>query len=347
MVRRLVLMLGVAAALPQLAAEAAAQGRVDSVTVMSAALASNRLGDPFARTALVYLPPGYDATPDARYPVLYLLHAWGVPPAGWLGGPGSYEGLNLATALDELIARGTVQPMLVVMPDAHTRLGGSWYARSGAAGDWEAFVASDLVRFIDGRYRTRPEAAMRGLAGQSMGAYGALRIAMLRPGVFGPVLAMSPVLVSDPNALGEAAARAALENTGDATALPASARVTWSKAAAFSPDGRSTTYAARLPWRAGTDGLDTDSATLALWHAATLMELVRSHGGILRDAPLRLEIGTRDPMLAETRALSARLDALGVAHALEVFNGDHTAGVRGRFQGPVFAFFDTAFRGGR
>ncbi len=64
------------------------EGRVVEVTVASPGLAQNLLGDPGERLVWVYLPPHYDRAPDARFPVIYLLHGFGVEPRFWKdGGP--------------------------------------------------------------------------------------------------------------------------------------------------------------------------------------------------------------------------------------------------------------------
>jgi S-formylglutathione hydrolase FrmB len=68
---------------------------------------------------------------------------------------------------------------------------GSMYSNSPTTGDWERFVAEDLVAFIDSHYRTLAKPISRGLAGQFMGGYGALRIGMKRPDVFSSLYIMS------------------------------------------------------------------------------------------------------------------------------------------------------------
>jgi len=320
------------------------EGRVVEITLASPALA-NRLGDPLERRVLVYLPPGYDRAEGARYPVVYLLHAFGAGPRIWLGGEGSYEGLDVAATLDRLIAEGGVAEMIVVMPDAATRLGGAWYARSPVSGDWEEFIAGDLVRFVDSRFRTRAGPSGRGLAGQSMGGYGALRIALLRPGTFGAVLAMSPVLVEDPNPLGEAGARIALAaDPGALESAPIPARVLWSRAAALSPDPRNPPAYARLPFREGDDGrVIRVPEVWDRWTAATLRSLVPARSSALKRSALRLEVGGEDALRGEVEGLSRLLEVAGVAHDLEVFDGGHVVGVRRRFERSVFQFFSRAF----
>src|SRR5262249_14496762 len=68
---------------------------------------------------------------------------------------------------------------------------GSMYSNSVTTGDWETYVAHDLVAYIDGHYRTIAEWSSRGLAGASMGGYGATRIAMKRPDVFSSLYILS------------------------------------------------------------------------------------------------------------------------------------------------------------
>ena len=93
-------------------------------------------------------------------------------------------------------------------------LGGSFYTNSPATGNWENFVVKDVVTYIDSRYRTilRPKA--RGIAGHSMGGYGALSLAMRYPDLFGCAYAMSPGLFAE-NGLEETlmfAERKAIDN---------------------------------------------------------------------------------------------------------------------------------------
>lgn len=318
-------------------------GRVVDLNVGSPALA-NHLGDPLERRILVYLPPGYEGSAERRYPVVYLLHGFGAGPRTWLGGEGSYEGLDVASTLDRLIGVGALPPVLVVMPDAKTRLGGSWYAASEVVGNWEAFIADDLVDAVDARFPTVHDPRARGIAGQSMGGYGALRIAMLRPGIFGAVLAMSPVLVEDPNPLGVAGARIALAADPEKLAeAPLPARVLWSRAAAFTPDPQAPPAFARLPFRRDGGDIERVEHLWQRWEAATLSRIASGHVGALRGVAVRLEVGEDDALADEVRRLSEALSALGVDHELDRFPGGHVAGVRRRFENSVFQFFARAF----
>jgi enterochelin esterase-like enzyme len=128
----------------------------------------------------VYLPPGYADHPTRRYPVLYLLH-------GFPGRPGAFlQTVRAGVVEDVLLARGTVQPLILVMPFGST---GTFTDKEWANGlrpheGWETFVARDLVRAVDSRYRTIRAGWARAIAGLSEGGYGALNIGLHHPGEF-------------------------------------------------------------------------------------------------------------------------------------------------------------------
>ena len=142
----------------------------------------------------VYLPPGYAASPNRRYPVIYLLH--GVPgrPAAFL------DTVRLGVVEDELVALHKVRPAILVMPFGST---GSftdeeWANGVRAGSGWETFVARDLVRTVDARYRTIPSGEARALAGLSEGGYGSLNIGLHHPGEFDVLESWSGYERADP-----------------------------------------------------------------------------------------------------------------------------------------------------
>ena len=128
----------------------------------------------------VYLPPGYAAHPRRRYPVLYLLH-------GEPGRPGAFlETVRMGVVEDELVARRRARPTILVMPFGST---GAFTDKEWANGirprnAWETYLARDVVRAVDARYRTIARGWARGIAGLSEGGYGALNIAIHHPGEF-------------------------------------------------------------------------------------------------------------------------------------------------------------------
>jgi enterochelin esterase-like enzyme len=326
------------------AADARPAGRIALDTIDAASLRGNLVGDNPSRNVLIYLPPGYDEAADTRYPAIYLLHSYGAGPESWLGKNG-YEGMHVGDVLDTLIASGTVRPLIVVMPNAKNRFGGSWYTDSESTGNWESFIADDLVSMVDAKYRTRARREGRGIAGQSMGAYGALRLAMHRPGTFGAVLAMSPINLVNPDPFGPPAHEAALAAAeAPMEDLPLLARLMWSKAAAFSPDPDTPPHYARLPFVRGHSGIVRDDAVWADWLDNSLVRRVPRYAGDLRRVHIRLEVGDRDPAFAEARAFAGALRDHDIPFSLETFDGGHVEGIRHRFETAAFEFFDRFFR---
>jgi S-formylglutathione hydrolase len=186
-------------------------------TVPAPSLANNLLGDPAELETEILLPADYE-TSGRRYPSVYVLAGWN-DDAGFI----AYQlgrGLTAAVAADA--------EAVYVMVGGLNALGGSFYVNSSVTGNWEDAIANDLVAFVDGAYRTLPAAASRGMAGHSMGGFGALSIALHRPDVFGAVYAMSPGLFGPngaKNRLGDDSVFAPIVELADKLAgQPAAAR---------------------------------------------------------------------------------------------------------------------------
>lgn len=174
---------------------------VQSITVRSPALGG------YADPVTVVLPPGYANHPARRYPVLYLLH-------GFPGGPAQYLNVGqVGTVEATLVAAGRMKPMILVIPTGtRSFLADEEWANGISRGNaWETFVAHDLVRAIDARYRTVPGARGRGIAGLSEGGYGALNIGLHHPAAFGLLESWSGYMRADhiPAVFGHSAARLA------------------------------------------------------------------------------------------------------------------------------------------
>ncbi len=131
------------------------------------------------RRALVYTPPGYDADPAARFPVLYLQHGSGEDERGWTAqGRANF-------ILDNLIAAGKAIPMLVVMDCGYAeKPGAATPPAPGAPTPFEEVVIRDLIPAIDAAYRTRADREHRAIAGLSMGGAQALQIGLNHPDTF-------------------------------------------------------------------------------------------------------------------------------------------------------------------
>jgi len=164
---------------------AANQGTVERIKVHGKSLEGNLENDSPDRDVFVYLPPSYSNDTERRYPVVYMLHGYGISAQTWMNFAKIADGANKA------IAAGTMKEMILVNPDANTLYNGSMYSSSVTTGDWETYIAEDLVGYVDSHYRTLATRESRGLGGHSMGGYGTIRIGMKRPDVFSSLYLMS------------------------------------------------------------------------------------------------------------------------------------------------------------
>ena len=195
-------------------------GSVERVTVHGKALEGNLEGDSPDREVTVYLPPSYQTDQARRFPVVYLLHGYG-------GRDDTFTArlARLQESGDRLATNPGFSELIVVTPNAYTLHKGSMYSNSVTTGDWERFIAEDLVAYMDSHYRTEPNRKSRGLAGHSMGGYGALRIGMKRPDVFMSLYSMSacclaPTREPRPETMAESEAIKTREQAEAAAAAP-------------------------------------------------------------------------------------------------------------------------------
>jgi S-formylglutathione hydrolase FrmB len=133
----------------------------------------------------VVLPADYKSSAPARYPTLYYLHGLFENDRSWSERGGQQ-------VLDELLAGGQVGKFLVVLPDG----GKTFYVNSFDGHDpYEDFFIKEFVPAIDRLYRTKADRLGRGIAGTSMGGYGALHLGMRHADVFGSASAQSAALL--------------------------------------------------------------------------------------------------------------------------------------------------------
>jgi S-formylglutathione hydrolase FrmB len=230
--------------------------------------------------------------------------------------------------------------MIVVLPDSKTVHNGSMYSSSRTTGDFETFIAKDLVAFVDSHYRTLPNRESRGLVGHSMGGYGASRIGMRHADVFGALYMMSPCCLSprDPAQLsGEAAAALAnVKTLEDAAKLPWGLRAQLATAAAWSPNPNKPPLFLDLPVENGVVRPDV----LAKWTANAPLAFVDQYVSALgRYKAIAIDVGDRDGLKDDAAKLHQVLDRYGLSNSFEVYAGDHTSDVPNRFQDHVLPFF--------
>jgi len=310
----------------------AAQGKVGQIKVFGHSLVGNLEGENPERDVFVYLPPGYSKSTRKRYPVVYFLHGYGVGAHVYAG-----EFLHLPDAVDQVIAAGA-HKMIIVMPDAFSRYGGSMYSNSLTAGDWETFIARDLVAYIDKHYRTIPARASRGLSGHSMGGYGTMRIGMKHPEVFGALYAMSSCCL-----LNQAPDQDAVQHENDRMAKglePATERnfvnVQVALAAAWAPNPQNPPYYFDWPYK--------DGEVLPLvqdkWIANSPNVFVDQYVPALKSyKAIMLDVGDKDTLAPSNTQLHDALTRLGVKHIWEVYDGDHLNHIDKRFTEKLLPFF--------
>ena len=186
-------------------------GALEARPFESEVLRDNALGDPHVREVPVYLPPA--ALAGERLPVIFCL-------AGFTGrGQSMLEThpwrRGVVHEYDRALQASGDRGAILVMPDAFTRLGGSQYVNSSATGRYADYVAEELVDFVDANYPALPDA--RAVCGKSSGGFGALHLAMTRPGVFRAVASISGDCAFDVSLAHEmvGAARAFIPHGGD------------------------------------------------------------------------------------------------------------------------------------
>lgn len=154
----------------------------------SEVLRDNPPGDRHIRDVIVYLPPGYDDG-DAQYPSVYCLT--GFTGRGRMLLNDTAFAPNLAERMDKLIAAGTINPMIAVMPDCFTYYGGSQYINSTATGSYEDYLTDEIVPFVDANFRTIADRGSRAVMGKSSGGYGSLIMGLRHADLFGLICSTS------------------------------------------------------------------------------------------------------------------------------------------------------------
>ena len=152
-----------------LCAQVAIAAKVDTVETYSAAMKKNI-------KSVVVLPENY--SDQKTYPTVYLLHGAGDKFSGWV---------NKVPAIKKYADQFE---MIIVCPDGNVT---SWYFDSPVDPTWkyETYVGTELVNFIDGKYRTVKDRKGRAITGLSMGGHGALYLAFKHQDTFGAAGSMS------------------------------------------------------------------------------------------------------------------------------------------------------------
>lgn len=316
---------------------------VEHIKIHGTALEGNLGGEAVDRDVIVFLPPGYAAQKSRRYPVVYALHGYSIGAEQW-----THE-IHVPQTIEGAVAKGS-QEMIVVLPDSKTIYNGSMYSSSVTTGDFEKFIAHDVVAYIDAHYRTIPNRESRGLVGHSMGGYGASRIGMKHPEVFGALYIMSPCCMSSMTGGGPGPADqmkeraianekkvAAAKSPADLAAQsPGFASAQYATAAAWAPDPKNPPLYFDLPTKDGV--LQPEIA--AKYSANSPLAFVDQYAGNLKQyRAISMDVGDQDGLRFDATKLHNILDNYGIANSFEIYSGTHVSAVADRFQNHVLPFF--------
>ncbi len=316
---------------------------VEHIKIHGASLEGNLEGDAVDRDAIVFLPPSYAKDKHRRYPVVYALHGYSIGAEQW-----THE-IHMPQTIEGAFAQGAKE-FIVVLPDSKTLHNGSMYSSSVTTGNFEIYVAHDVVAYIDAHYRTIPNRTARGLVGHSMGGYGATRIGMKHPNVFGSLYIMSPCCLSPmAGRQGNRAAGgpggqipdlekalAAIKTPADEEKAPFFLRAQLASAAAWAPDPKNPPLYLDLPIKNGEPQPDI----VAKFAANTPLAFIDQYIGNLRQyRAISIDVGDQDGLKTDTTKLHNVLDSYGIENGFEIYKGTHTSAVADRFQNYVMPFF--------
>ena len=241
--------------------------------------------------------------------------------------------------LNKAFADGSTREVIMVMPDSYTAFAGSMYSNSATTGDWEDFVAKELVTYIDGHYRTLANVASRGLSGHSMGGYGAIKIGMRHPDVYSSVYVLSPCCMSAPNpqTAGRGGARAeAIKTMEDVAKADFGTKAQLASAAAWSPNPKNPPFYFDLPTKDGQYQADVG----ARWAANAPLAMVYQYiSNLKRLHALAVDVGEQDGLSRDVKIFDGILTNFGVPHVYETYQGDHTNHISDRVETKVMPFF--------
>jgi len=314
---------------------------VEHIKIHGTSLEGNLEGDTVDRGVIVFLPPSYAKDTHRRYPVVYALHGYSIGAEQW-----THE-IHVPQTIEGAFAQGANE-MIVVLPDSKTIYNGSMYSSSMTTGDFENFIARDVVTYIDAHYRTIPERTSRGLVGHSMGGYGASRIGMKRPDVFGALYIMSPCCMSPMGggALTDQMKERAIANEKKvagakspaelAAQSPGFGAAQFATAAAWAPDPKNPPLYFDLPTK---DGIPQPEIQ-AKYAANSPLAFVDQYIGSLKQyRAISMDVGDQDDLRFDATRLHNILDNYGIANGFEIYHGTHTSAVADRFQNHVMPIF--------
>ena len=347
----LVISCWLAAAVGAQQATPARTGRLVEIKLTAPSLKGNLLGDPVEQTIAVYLPPSYETSPTKRYPTLYLLHGFTGNNKAWT--TKGYQGMSLQPVMDELIKNGKVREMIVVAPNGWNSYKGAFYQNSTVNGNWEDYIYRDLVQQIDSNYRTLARSESRGIAGHSMGGYGALTLAMKHPDVFGAVYALSPCCLGIEGDFTE-------DNPGwvntlrltskEQLAAPPKSLAEFYQtafvalAAALSPNPSRPPFYVDFPYEERDGHVVKNDVVFAKWRSKMPVYMVEENKeNLLKLRGIFIDYGQKEEfshIRISSQQFSKALSERAIPHVFEIYEGgDHGNKIRQRVEMRLLPFF--------
>lgn len=311
------------------------------------------------REVSVYLPPSYSTSTTKRYPVVYFLHGIADTDQAytnqWSDSDGKkIEFSSMKAIMDEGIRRGKFGEMIVILPNQRTNWFGSFYVNSSVTGNWEDFTVKELVEYVDKNYRTIATADKRGIAGHSMGGYGALTLGMKHPDVYSVVYGLNPAIM-------DWAGDLSINSSGFRRVLTAKSfdelgqwaqngdfypAATVTVAQAFSPNPDKPPFFCDFPFELHEGRMRPSEPGYSKWQARSAIKMVKDYrANLLKLKGYRFDSGYEDEFLfipPVSRDFSRELTNNGIPHIFEEYNGDHRnrlPGKNGRWITEVFPFF--------
>ena len=298
------------------------------VKVHGKSLEGNLEGDAVDRDVVVVLPPSYAKSPHRRYPVLYFLHGFGIT-GGWFS-----AFMHVPETM--LAASNKGEEFIIVLPDTDTKFGGSMYSNSPTIGDFESFIANDVVSYVDSHYRTLARRSSRGLVGHSMGGYGTWRIAMDHPEKWGAIYAMSACCMSARKETVDSATKMSQLTVDQAANGNFGIKAGVASLVAWSPNPKNPPFYADMPLKDGA----VDQSVLDRWAANSPIVLASSHVPQLKSfVAIASDGGDKDGLTKDATVMHEQLDRFGIQNSFEVYDGNHTNHIAERFETKVLPFF--------
>ena len=300
-------------------------GQVITDTITSEALKDNKLGDPHIRNMTIYLPPSYNHS-DKMYPVIYLLHGYGGDERSAVEEVGETVA---ALIVDGLIKTGLFKEIIIVMPSGANKYGGSYFLNSELIGNYEDYIAEELVNFIDNEYRTIRDRDGRAIAGASMGGYGSITLGMKHPETYCAVASLNAPLWFDP--ISEAIVPEILKENPDGMdgPIPDPERqytsYIYALSAALSPNLDNPPYYVDLPFEYPSGKII--ESVRQRWMKGDPFSMLSDYGSSLKEMKgVYIDIGDEDlPGFPEAAdAFHQELLNMGIKHKYIVYHGGHS-----------------------